>query len=76
LKSAISTTYWNISGNLDSGLYTSHQIAGHSVIDYAIVSAGLLPLVQEFHVESLTDEEDDDWADHSRISITLDSKIF
>lgn len=36
------------------GRYTSWQMAGESVIDYAIVSASL-PLVQEFHVELPTD---------------------
>jgi hypothetical protein len=58
------------------GGYTSLQMAGESVIDYAIVTASLLPLVQEFHVELPTEDEDDDWADHMRICITLDFKVF
>jgi hypothetical protein len=33
------------------GRFTSWQTTGQSVIDYAIVSESLLPLVQRFHVE-------------------------
>ncbi|KAJ7738952.1 hypothetical protein B0H16DRAFT_1221616, partial [Mycena metata] len=37
------------------GRCTSWQTAGHSVIDYAIVSQSLLPLVKKFHVELPTE---------------------
>ncbi|KAJ6555928.1 hypothetical protein B0H19DRAFT_1071072 [Mycena capillaripes] len=56
--------------------FTFWQPTGQSVVDYAIVSASLLPMVQKFHVELLAEDEDDDWADHVRICITLDSKVF
>jgi hypothetical protein len=58
------------------GRFTSWQTAGQSVIDYAIVSETLLPLVHKLHVELPTEDEDDDWSDHMRICLTLDAKAF
>jgi hypothetical protein len=54
------------------GRYTSHQPRGQSTIDYGFVSEGLLPLVKSFHVECPTANQKDDWADHTRICVTLD----
>jgi ribonuclease HI len=61
---------WNLAGNF------SWKNAGQSVIDYGIVSASLLPMIQEFRVEEPEANEDDDWSDHMRICITLDAKAF
>jgi hypothetical protein len=58
------------------GRFTSWQTAGESVIDYAIISASLLPMIREFHVEEPMEDEDDEWADHMRICITLDVEAF
>ena len=58
------------------GPLTSWHPIGESVVDYAIVSTSLLPMVPKFHVELPAEDEDDDWADHVRICITLDSKAF
>jgi hypothetical protein len=58
------------------GRFTSWQPAGQSVIDYAIVSQNLLPLVRKFHVELPTEDEDEDYSDHMRICITFDAKAF
>jgi hypothetical protein len=58
------------------GRMTSWQSAGESVIDYAMVSESLLPLVRKFEVASPAPLEDDDWADHMRICLTLDATVF
>jgi hypothetical protein len=55
------------------GRFTSHQPRGKSTIDYALVSEALLPLVRSFDVECPTPDPKDDWADHSRICVTLDA---
>jgi hypothetical protein len=55
---------------------TSWQSAGESVIDYAMVSESLLPLVRKFEIASPAPLEDDDWADHMRICLTLDATVF
>lgn len=58
------------------GRFTSYQIGGESVINYAIVSDSVLPFVQNLHVELPTEDEDDDWADHMRICVTFDASVF
>jgi hypothetical protein len=55
------------------GRFTSHQPRGKSTIDYGFVSEALLPLVRNFHVECPTPDPKDDWADHTRICVTLDA---
>ncbi|KAJ7177703.1 hypothetical protein C8R46DRAFT_1328443 [Mycena filopes] len=58
------------------GRMTSWQHAGESVIDYAVVSRSLLPLVRKFDVALPLEDEDEEWADHMRICLTLDSAAF
>ncbi|KAJ6527688.1 hypothetical protein B0H19DRAFT_1083786 [Mycena capillaripes] len=58
------------------GRFTSWQIAVEWVIDYAIVSASLLPLVQKFRIEEPMENADEDWAEHMRICITFYSTSF
>jgi hypothetical protein len=58
------------------GHLTSGQPTGELVVDYAIISASLLPMVQKFYVELPAEDEDNDWADYVRICIMLDSKVF
>jgi ribonuclease HI len=55
------------------GRFTSWQPGGQSTIDYAIISRSLIPLVKTFHVEEPTPDPEDDWADHTRICLTLDT---
>jgi ribonuclease HI len=58
------------------GRLTSWQEKGESVIDYAIVSENALPLVRRFDVACPAPDPDDDWADHMRICLTVDSAMF
>ncbi|KAJ7778030.1 hypothetical protein DFH07DRAFT_680597, partial [Mycena maculata] len=53
------------------GRYTSWQPNGQSTIDLAMVSTGLIPFVKSFHVECPTPDPEDDWADHTRICLTI-----
>ncbi|KAJ7933579.1 hypothetical protein B0H13DRAFT_2306695 [Mycena leptocephala] len=46
---------------------------GKSTIDYGFMSEALLSLVRNFHVECPTPDPKDDWADHTRICVTLDA---
>nr|GAT42335.1 predicted protein [Mycena chlorophos] len=59
-----------------AGRFTSFQPGGSSVIDFAIASRSLLPYVQDFHVELPTADPDDDWSDHTAISVGLDGSLF
>lgn len=54
------------------GRYTSFQAQGCAVVDYAIVSEELLPMVLGFHVCLPADDPDEDWADHAAIVLQVD----
>ena len=49
------------------GMFTSYQKRGHSVVDYAVVAASLLPRVRQFQVGCLVG----DISDHAPIMLTV-----
>ncbi|KAJ7153957.1 hypothetical protein C8R43DRAFT_885374, partial [Mycena crocata] len=56
-----------------SGRLTSWQPGGRSTIDLAMVSESLVPLIKSFHIEEPAPDPKNDWADHTRICLTLDA---
>jgi hypothetical protein len=51
------------------GCFTCHKYNGSSTVDYGVVSEGLFPHVQYFHVDKCVS----DLSDHCKISFSLDN---
>ncbi|KAF5338837.1 hypothetical protein D9757_014693 [Collybiopsis confluens] len=53
------------------GSFTSHQHNGSAVVDYFIVSAGILMTVRQMTVEDIALDPDLRWSDHSQLLLVL-----